>query len=285
MRGVIGLLIAFFAVVFAANLVFFKVLEYTQVVVTQFGEHVRTITEPGLYWKLPDPIQKVNIFDKRMLDYDADANAIYSKDKKILILDNYARWRIVDPLLFMQALRTEHEALARLDDIVYSELRKELGQHELVDVVSTNRAAIMQLVTERSDTAARQFGIEVVDVRVKRADLPPENETAVFNRMRAERAREAKTYRSEGEEEALKIRAETDLQAATIAAEAYETAQRTRGDGDAEALRIYAAAYRKAAKFYEFTRTLEAYEKALDENTVLVQPLDTDFFKYLQGSQ
>ena len=285
MRGVIGLLIAFFAVVFAANLVFFKVLEYTQVVVTQFGEHVRTITEPGLYWKLPDPIQKVNIFDKRMLDYDADANAIYSKDKKILILDNYARWRIVDPLLFMQALRTEHEALARLDDIVYSELRKELGQHELVDVVSTNRAAIMQLVTERSDTAARQFGIEVVDVRVKRADLPPENETAVFNRMRAERAREAKTYRSEGEEEALKIRAETDLQAATIAADAYETAQRTRGDGDAEALRIYAAAYRKAAKFYEFTRTLEAYEKALDENTVLVQPLDTDFFKYLQGSQ
>ena len=285
MRGVIGLLIAFFAVVFAANLVFFKVLEYTQVVVTQFGEHVRTITEPGLYWKLPDPIQKVNIFDKRMLDYDADTNAIYTKDKKILILDNYARWRIVDPLLFMQALRTEHEALARLDDIVYSELRKELGQHELVDVVSTNRAAIMQLVTERSDTAARQFGIEVVDVRVKRADLPPENETAVFNRMRAERAREAKTYRSEGEEEALKIRAETDLQAATIAAEAYETAQRTRGDGDAEALRIYAAAYRKAAKFYEFTRTLEAYEKALDENTVLVQPLDTDFFKYLQGSQ
>ena len=285
MRGVIGLLIAFFAVVFAANLVFFKVLEYTQVIVTQFGEHVRTITEPGLYWKMPDPIQKVNIFDKRMLDYDADANAIYTKDKKILILDNYACWRIVDPLLFMQALQTEQQALARLDDIVYSELRKELGQHDLVDVVSTNRAAIMQLVTERSDEGARQFGIEVVDVRVKRADLPPENETAVFNRMRAERAREAKTYRSEGEEEALKIRAETDLQSATIAAEAYETAQRTRGEGDAEALRIYAAAYKKAGKFYEFTRTLEAYEKALDENTVLVQPLDTDFFKYLQGTQ
>ncbi len=285
MRGVIGLLIAFFAVVFAANLVFFKVLEYTQVVVTQFGEYVRTITEPGLYWKMPDPIQKVNIFDKRLLDYDADANAIYTNDKKILILDNYARWRIVDPLLFMQALRTEQEALARLDDIVYSELRKELGQHDLVDVVSTNRAAIMQLVTERSDEAARQFGIEVVDVRVKRADLPPENETAVFNRMRAERAREAKTYRSEGEEEALKIRAETDLQSATIAAEAYETAQRTRGEGDAEALRIYAAAYKNAGKFFEFTRTLEAYEKSLDENTVLVQPLNTDFFKYLQGSQ
>ena len=143
----------------------------------------------------------------------------------------------------------------------------------------------MQLVTERSDEAARQFGIAVVDVRVKRADLHPENETAVFNRMRAERAREAKTYRSEGEEEALKIRAETDLEAASIAAEAYETAQRTRGEGDAEALRIYASAYKDAASFFEFTRTLEAYEKALDENTVLVQPLDTDFFKYLQGRQ
>jgi len=285
MRGVIGLLIAFFAVVFAANLVFFKVMEYTQVVVTQFGEPIKTITEPGLYWKMPDPIQRVHIFDKRMLDYDADPNNIYTKDKKTLVLDNYARWRIVDPLLFMQALRTEREALARLDDIVYSELRKELGQHDLVDVVRTNRTAIMQLVTERSDEAARQFGIAVVDVRVKRADLHPENETAVFNRMRAERAREAKTYRSEGEEEALKIRAETDLEAASIAAQAYETAQRTRGEGDAEALRIYASAYKDAASFFEFTRTLEAYEKALDENTVLVQPLDTDFFKYLQGRQ
>lgn len=285
MRGVIGLLIGFFAVFFAANLVTFKVMEYTQVVVTQFGEPINTITEPGLYWKLPDPIQRVHIFDKRMLDYDADPNNIYTKDKKTLVLDNYARWRIVDPLLFMQALRTEREALARLDDIVYSELRKELGQHDLVDVVRTNRAAIMQLVTERSDEAAREFGISVVDVRVKRADLHPENETAVFNRMRAERAREAKTYRSEGEEEALKIMAETDLEAASIAAQAYETAQRTRGEGDAEALTIYASAYKNAENFFEFTRTLEAYEKALDENTVLVQPLDTDFFKYLQGRQ
>ena len=283
MRGVIGLVIGFFAVIFAANLVFFKVLEYTQVVVTQFGEPVRTITEPGLYMKLPDPVQRVTIFDKRLLDYDADANAIYTKDKKILILDNYARWRIVDPLLFMQALRTENEAIARLDDIVYSELRKELGQHDLVDVVSTNRAAIMALVTERSDVAARQYGISVVDVRVKRADLPPENEAAVFNRMRAERAREAKTYRSEGEEEALKIMAETDLEAATISAEAYQTAQGIRGEGDAEALAIYAAAYRNAAGFFEFTRSLEAYEKSLDERTVLVLPPDSEFFKYLQG--
>lgn len=285
MRGVIGILIGFFAVVFAANLVFFQVIEYEQAVVTQFGKVRTVITEPGLYFKLPTPIQKVTTFEKRMLDYDADANSIYTKDKKILILDNYARWRIVDPLLFMQKLRTEREALARLDDIVYSELRKELGQHELVDVVATNRSAIMKLVTERSDVAARQFGISVVDVRVKRADLPPENEAAVFSRMRAERAREAKTYRSEGEEEALKIRAETDLESATIAAEAYETAERTRGEGDAEALGIYASAYRGAEEFFEFTRTLEAYGKALDENTVLVQPLDTDFFKYLQGAR
>ena len=141
----------------------------------------------------------------------------------------------------------------------------------------------MQLVTERSDAVARQYGIEILDVRIKRADLPEENKGPVFDRMRAERSREARGYRSEGEEEALKIRAETDLEAATIRAEAYEAAQRIRGEGDAEALRIYATAYRDAERFYEFTRTLEAYRKALDENTVLVQPLDTDFFKYLRG--
>ena len=127
------------------------------------------------------------------------------------------------------------------------------------------------------------LGIEILDVRVKRADLVPENEAAVFERMRAERAREAKGYRSEGEERALEIRANTDLEAAKIQAAAYEESQSIRGEGDAEALRIYADAYEGAEKFYEFSRTLEAYEKALDENTVLVQPLDTDFFKYLQG--
>ncbi|MFH1571703.1 MAG: SPFH domain-containing protein [Gemmatimonadota bacterium] len=141
----------------------------------------------------------------------------------------------------------------------------------------------MELVVQRCDEAARLYGIQVVDVRIKRADLPPENEAPVYDRMRAERAREAKTYRSEGEEEALKIRAETDLEAAEIRAAAYEAAQGIRGEGDAEALRINASAYQRAESFYAFTRTLEAYGRALDEKTVLVQPLDTEFFRYLKG--
>lgn len=283
MRTAIGIVVAIVVVLFGANLVLFTVNEVEQVVVTQFGEPKKVITEPGLYLKLPDPVQTVTVFDKRLLDYDSEADPIYTKDKKILLLDNYARWRIVDALLFMQALRTEDEALARLDDIIYSELRKELGQHELSEVIATNREAIMDTVAMRAAQAARVYGIEVVDVRVKRADLPPENEAAVYSRMRAERSREAKAYRSEGEEQALKIRATTDLESTTIRAEAYEEAQGTRGQGDAKALAIYAAAYRNATKFYEFTRTLEAYENSLDEKTILVQPADTDFFRYLKG--
>ena len=283
MRSAVAILVGLIVVLLAANMVMFTVKEWEQVVVTQFGDPVRVIKEPGLYVKLPDPIQKINPFSDRLLDYDSDPSTIPTKDKKFLVLDNYARWRIVDPLAFLQTLRTRAGALARLDDIIYSELRNELGQHSLSEIVSVNREELMQEVAERSNEAAQPYGIEVVDVRIKRADLPPENEAAVFNRMRTEREREAKRYRSEGEEAALKIRAETDLEATQINAKAYEEAQGTRGEGDAEALRIYADAYRQAARFYEFTRTLEAFEKSLDERTVLVQPSDSDFFKYLKG--
>lgn len=283
MRSAIAVVVVLVVGMFAANLVLFTVNEVEQVVVTQFGEPKDVITEPGLYFKLPAPIQTVTVFDKRLLDYDSDPNPIFTQDKKVLLLDNYARWRIVDALTFLKALRTVDVGLSRLDDIIYSELRKELGQHELHEVIATNREAIMDSVRVRADLAARAYGIEVIDVRVKRADLPPENEAAVYNRMRAERQREAKGYRAEGEEQALKIRAETDLEAASIRAEAYEEAQRTRGTGDAEALAIYAKAYREGAEFYEFTRTLEAYESSLDDKTILVQPADTDFFRFLKG--
>jgi membrane protease subunit HflC len=285
MRISIGILVALLVVLFVANMVMFKVREWEQVVVIQFGEPVRVHKEPGLKFKLPPPFQKVVVFSNQLLDYDSDPSAIPTKDKKFLVLDNYARWHITDPLVFLKAMRTRSGALARLDDIIYSEVRNELGQHTLSEIVSQNREALMLEVTKRSNKAAQAYGIEVIDVRIKRADLPPENEAAVFNRMRAEREREAKRYRAEGEEQALKIRAETDLEAAQINAEAYEKAQGTRGEGDAEALRTYASAYKNAAAFYEFTRTLEAFEKSLDENTLLVQPADTDFFKYLKGPQ
>jgi modulator of FtsH protease HflC len=284
MKLSVGVLIALVVVLVAGNLVMFTVTEIEQAVVLQFGQPVRTITDPGLYFKLPNPIQDVAVFDKRLLEYDSAPEPIYTNDKKILVVDNYARWRIVDPLKFRETLLTEAGGRDRLDDIIYSELRKELGQHTLSEVVSENRQALMELVTQRSDEAGRDYGIAVVDVRIKRADLPPENETAVFNRMRAERAREAKAYRSEGEEEALKIRAETDLQAASIRAEAAEEAQRSRGQGDAEALRIYAAAYQGAEEFYGFTRTLEAYEASLKENATLVLPADSEFFRFLKGT-
>ena len=275
------LIVVFVGSLFLANTVFFTVNEWEQVVVTEFGQPKRVIKEPGLHLK--SPLEKIRVFEDWLLDYDSTPEPIYTKDKKILVLDNYARWRIADPLLFLQALRTEGEGLSRLDDIIFSEMRKELGQHTLSEIVSENREYLMGLVTERSDEAARSYGIEVVDVRIKRADLPPENEAAVFDRMRAERNREAMQYRSEGEEQALTIRAETDLEAAQILAEAEEEAQRIRGGGDAEALAIYAEAYNEGRKFYEFTRTLEAYETALDSKTKVILPADGDFFKLLKG--
>ena len=284
MRSAVGIIVAVVVLLFGMNLVLFTVTEIQQVVVLQFGESKRVITEPGLYFKLPDPIQNIAVYDKRLLDYDSNPDPIYTKDKKILRVDNYARWRIIDALLFREAVGTVSQALERLDDIVYSELRKEIGQHELHDVIAANREVIMLTVTERCDAAARAYGIEVADVRIKRADLPEENEGPVFERMRAERNREAKAYRSQGEEQALIIRAETDLEAATIRAAAYEKSQVLRGEGDAEALRIYASAYKGATEFYEFTRTLEAYETALNEKTVIVQPMNTDFFRFLKGN-
>ena len=283
MKSTMPIIIAVVVVLFGLNLVFFTVNEIQQAVIIQFGEPVKIIKEPGIYFKLPAPIQKIEFFSDRLLDYDSPPSTIPTKDKKFLVLDNYARWRIIDPQVFLETLRNEQGAIGRLNQIVFSELRNELGQHTQSEIVSINRELLMREVTLRSNEAAQPYGIEVVDVRIKRADYPEENKNAVFNRMRAERDREAKRYRSEGAEAALKIRAETDFEAAQISAEAYEKSQGIRGEGDAEALKIYAAAYKKGSNFYQLTRTLEAFEKSLDEKTMLVQPADTDFFKYLKG--
>ena len=283
MKSTMPIIIAVVVVLFGLNLVFFTVNEIQQAVIIQFGEPVKIIKEPGIYFKLPTPIQKIEFFSDRLLDYDSPPSTIPTKDKKFLVLDNYARWRIIDPQVFLETLRNEQGAIGRLNQIIFYELRNELGQHTQSEIVSINRELLMREVTLRSNEAAQPYGIEVVDVRIKRADYPEENKNAVFNRMRAERDREAKRYRSEGAEAALKIRAETDFEAAQISAEAYEKSQGIRGEGDAEALKIYAAAYKKGSNFYQLTRTLEAFEKSLDEKTMLVQPADTDFFKYLKG--
>ena len=280
MKTVITLIAALVLCVIVVELTFFIVDEREMVVVTRLGEPKRTIQNPGLYVKVPF-IEQVHVFDDRLIYSDADPAPIYTQDKKNLIVDNFARWRIVDPLMFLQSVQNIYRAQSRLDDIIYSALREDLGKRTLSEVVSKMRAEIMLKVTNRSRETAKSLGIEILDVRLKRADLPDENKKFVFDRMRAERARQAKEYRAEGEEMALKIRAQTDLDVTRLTSGAFQKAQLIRGEGDAEALRIYADAFQQDPKFYEFQRTLEAYEKTLGKGTVLVLPLTTEFFKYL----
>ena len=255
--------------------------ETEQIVILQFGKPVRTIKDPGLNWKLPAPLQTSNSFEKRLLEYDVPPEEILSKDKKSLIIDNYVRWRIIDPLLFLQTVRAVPTAKTRLDDIVYSELRQELGTHDMVEIITETRELIMEKVTKASNEETSKYGIEVIDVRIRRVDLPRENEASIYARMEAERKRQANKFRSEGEEEAQKIRAATDRDKTVILAEAYKKSQLIRGEGEAKALDIYALSYSKDIDFYEFTRTLETYEKVIDKKTTLVLPGDSKLFKGL----
>ena len=255
--------------------------ETEQIVILQFGKPIRTIKNPGLNFKLPAPIQVSNSFEKRLLEYDVPPEEILSKDKKSLIIDNYVRWRIVDPLLFLQTVKAVPTAKTRLDDIVYSELRQELGTHDMVEIITETRELIMDKVTKASNEETSKYGIEVIDVRIRRVDLPQENESSIYARMEAERKRQANKFRSEGEEEAQKIRAATDRDKTVILAEAYKTAEQIRGEGEAEALDIYATSFSKDPDFYEFLRTLETYEKVIDKKTTLVLPGDSKLFKAL----
>tara|TARA_B100000029_G_C17527408_1_gene942140 strand:- start:807 stop:1655 length:849 start_codon:yes stop_codon:yes gene_type:complete len=259
----------------------FVVDEREQVVILQFGKPVRTISEPGLNMKVPFPIQEKIIFDNRLLEYDSPPEEILSKDKKTLIVDNYVRWKIVDPLQFLKTVQAIPTALSRMDDIVYSELRRELGTHDMVEIITDNREAIMEVVTQASNEATMDYGISVVDVRIRRVDLPTENEESIYARMDAERKRQANKFRSEGEEEAQKIRAATDKDKTIILADAYKEAERVRGEGDAKAVEVYADAYSADPKFYEFVRTLDAYKKVIDDKTTLVLPSDSRLFKLL----
>lgn len=261
----------------------FFVVDITQTaIVVQLGKPVRNITEPGLKFKVPF-IQDVTYFDKRLLDYDSSAQDVITQDKKTLLIDNFAKWRIVDPLKVYQAFQSQRAALRRLDDIIYSELRVELGRHDLSEIVSKTRSEIMAVVTERAYEKAKVYGIEVQDVRIKRADLPEQNEKAVFARMQAERERQAKQYRAEGAEEAQKIRSEAEKDREIILAEAYKTSEELRGEGDAKAFKIYASAYRQDPRFFEFTRSMEAYKKTFSgTNSTVVMTPDSEFFKFLK---
>ena len=186
---------------------------------------------------------------------------------------------------FYRAVRTINGGLGRIDPIVYSEIRVELGKHNLTEIVDKRREKIMGIVTEEARNKLDEYGIEIIDVRIKRADLSQENEKAVFDRMIAERERQAKQYRSEGEEEALKIRAETDKKKTIILAEAYKESQKISGEGDARAVEIYAGAYKSDPDFYEFVRTLEAYQKVIDDKTTLILSTDSELLDLMKGKK
>ena len=282
MKNIVLIVLAVVVVLFLWFSIY-TVDETEQAIILEFGKPMgETISSPGLHFKLP--WQSVIKFENRILEYDVEPQAIITKDKKKLEVDNYARWRIADPLLFYRSVRTLNGALSRIDPIVYSELRVELGKHELSEIVDKRRVKIMETVSDKTEEKRAEYGIEIIDVRIKRADLSKENERAVFDRMRAERQRKAKQYRSEGEEKALEIRAETDKEKTIILATAYKESQILRGEGDAKAVEIYANAFKSDPKFYEFIRTLEAYEKVVDKKSTLILSTDSDLFKLLKGT-
>ncbi len=263
----------------------FFVVDLTETaIVVRLGKPVNTITEPGLKFKVPF-IEEVTYFDKRLLDYDVPPQDVITLDKKTIRIDNYGKWKIRDPLEVYEAFRSQQRALNRLDDIIYSELRVELGKHTLTEIVSLNRNELMANVTEAAGAKAAPYGIDILDVRIKRADLPDQNEKAVFARMQAEREREAKLYRSQGAEEAQKIRSSAEKEREILLAEADKTAQELMGDGDAAAFAIFSAAYKQDPEFFAFTRSMEAYKKTMDEKSMLVISPDSEFFRYLKKSK
>lgn len=253
---------------------FFTVHQTQRALVLQLGEPLPTVYGAGLHFKLPF-VQNVVYFDSRVLDYEARSREAFTVDKKAIVLDNYARWRISNPLQFYRSMRTVSGAQARLDDVVYSQLRAMVGAYTLTEVVSSHRPAIMKEVTDKVSALMEPYGVDVLDVRIKRTDLPTENQRAIFGRMRAERERQAKQYRSEGEEESTRIRSDADRQRAVILAEAGRESQIARGKGDASAAAAYSAAYSKSPDFYAYQRWLDAMRRSLKDNSKLVISQET----------
>ena len=311
MKNVKPIMIAVAAVAFLITLLSaaYIVNETEQVIITQFGEPVGSpVNVPGLHFKLPF-VQQANYFDKRFLEWDGDPNQIPTRDKRFIWVDSYARWRISNPLLFFQRLRDELGAQSRLDDILDGETRNAIARNNLVEVVrSTNRkpdevpveseeeiavletiqsgrSAITREILATTSPRVAEFGIELLDFRFKRLNYVEQVQNDVFARMIAERKRIAERYRSEGEGEAARISGERERDLQRIQSEAYRTAQETRGKADAEATRIYADAHNRDASFYAFTKSLEAYEKSVDSNTILVLTTDSELLRYLERTR
>ena len=302
----IPLLLVFILVVLNS---FFVVKEPHQVIITQFGKPVGDpVITPGLKFKIPF-IQHVHRFEKRFLEWDGDPNQLPTRDKRFIWVNNYARWRITDPLLFFQRLKNEQGALTRLDDILDGETRNAIAKYDLVEVVrnlnrepvhtegvpedevtlkkiSRGRDDIRREILANSQARTSDLGIEILDVEFKRINYVAEVQRKVYERMVAERQRIADRFRSEGEGQAFRIRGEKDRELLRIGSEAYKKAQEIKGGADAEATNVYAASYNRSQgtrSFYEFLKTMESYKTSLGNKSSLVLSTDTDFYRYLKN--
>lgn len=258
----------------------FVVDQRQQALVIEFGNPQRIVKEPGLQWK--KPWQNVMMFDKRLLDFDADAQEVTMGDQRRMVVDAYVRYHITDPLEFFKTVQVESAFRQRLGAVVNSTLRNTLGQVPFAALLSERRAQIMRTVRDQVAREAAQFGVKVEDVRFMRADLHPDNSPAIFRRMQTERDREAREARAQGSEQAQRIRAEAERERTILVADAQRQSQILRGEGDGEATRVYAEAFNRDPAFYDFWRSLEAQRKALAEGTTLVLSPDGDFFRFFR---
>jgi modulator of FtsH protease HflC len=258
----------------------FKVRQGEQALLLQFGDARAVVTEPGLYFKIPF-VQNVEYFEKRILDYDAPVEEVIASGQKRLVVNTFARYKIVDPLKFYQTVGTEGAVRARLGAILNARTREVLGQVPLITVLSGERRELMDEIASLVNDEAAGFGVDVIDVRIMRADLPEQNSQAIYLRMQTEREREAKEFRAQGAEMAQRIRASADRERTVILAEAERDAQILRGKGDAGRIRIFAEAVNSDPEFYAFLRSMEAYGRAFTtEDTTMVLTPDSEFFEY-----
>ncbi len=263
----------------------YKVTEYQQAILLQFGEPRKVVNatgtqEPGLYLKTPF-VQNVEYFDKRILDYDAPAEEVILGDQKRLVVDTFIRYRITDPLRFYQTVGSEGIGRTRLGAILNSATRQVLGTVELITVLSGERSQLMRFILDQVNRQSKDFGVDVIDVRIRRADLPAENSQAVYRRMQTERDREAKEYRAQGDETSQRIRSRADKERTILLANAKRESEIIRGQGDAKAVNIFADAFGRDEEFFSFYRSMQAYSQALGAgDTSMVLSPDSEFFRY-----
>jgi membrane protease subunit HflC len=283
-RRVIAGLVVLAFVLFVSDLCFFTVSQTEIVLITQFGQPVRVIDTPGLQAKIP-LVQTAISFDRRLLDYEAPQEEVILGDQRRLIVDSFTRYKITSPLQYYQSVGpTEDGIRARLNSVVTSSLRRVLGSETLLNVLSAQRDRIMGSIRRQVNDEMKGFGVDIVDVRIRRADLPEENTEAILARMQSERKRVAAQARAEGAEASARIRADADRQKTVLLAQARADADRLRGEGEAAAIAIYAAAFQRDPAFFATWRTLQAYKDAFSAGkTRLVLSPDSDFLKLLQG--